>query len=264
MPNSFSVYELSDAEMSALGLFDMFGDLTIEPEDLNVLLKGRRTGLLRLHDLSFDGMQIPQMDAKLSLHRDSAGQAIIRVHPVYHKPKMPFATEDSGMRELLDGTRLHLRYLMATARSSPDEPWKEYEYILEYDAETREFISYQPEEVSLPDRINGFELTPAQQTDFRRGLPVNLPDGTNLVYKVTESNGLLSNRDSLILSNDSDKGKEFEMLEGIRPIGTGMTQIAEESYAFLKEYEEMNAQRPPSFGMPLKSSGIQRHSKLRR
>ncbi|QTF64630.1 MULTISPECIES: DUF4099 domain-containing protein [Mucilaginibacter] len=255
MRNSFALHELSDSEMRSLGLYDQYGDLRIEPEDLDVLLSGRRTSLMRLHDLTSNGMNIAQMDAKLSLHRDSEGQAFIRVHPVYHQPKLPFAGEDDSIQALLDGRELHARYRMATAVIAP-EVSKEYEYIYEYDAETREFISYAPEKVPVPDRINGFELSPAQKLDFSRAIPLTLPDGTSLVYKATDSNGLLANRWSLILSKDTEDGRAYELLEGIRPLGTA--QIAEESPAFKKENDAMNAAIQPTFQENLKVSGRKR------
>jgi hypothetical protein len=252
MRNSFALYELSGSEMRSLGLYDQYGDLTIEPEDLEVLLSGRRTSLMRLHDLTSHGMNIAQMDAKLSLHRDGDGQALIRVHPVYHKPKLPFAGEDDSIQALLDGKQLHVRYMMATAVAPPDVS-KQFEYILEYDAETREFISYAPEDVAIPDRINGFELSSAQRADFSRAIPLTLPDGTSLVYKATDSNGLSANRSSIILFKDTDDGKRYELLDGVRPMQTA--QIAEESQAFQKEFDAMNAEIQPSFGETVKISG---------
>lgn len=255
MRNRFALYELSDAEMSSLGLYDQYGDLKIEPEDLDVLLSGRRTSLMRLHDLSSNGMNIAQMDAKLSLHRDSESRAFIRVHPVYHQPKLPFAGDDDTIQALIDGKQTHARYWMATAVAPPDVS-KQYEYILEYDPETREFISYEPDEVWVPDRINGFELSPAQKMDYRRAMPLNLPDGTNLIYKATDSNGLWANRSSLILSKDAEDGKRYELLEGIRPLGTA--QLAGESPAFQKEYDAMIAAYQPSFADNLKVSGRKR------
>ncbi|PAW95095.1 hypothetical protein CKK33_16970 [Mucilaginibacter sp. MD40] len=258
MRNSFALYELSDSEMRSLGLYDQYGDLKIEPEDLYVLLSGRRTSLMRLHDLSSNGMNIAQMDAKLSLHRDRDGQAFIRVHPVYHKPRLPFARGDDTIQALIDGQQLHARFMMATAVAPPDVS-KKYEYIYEYDEETREFISYSPEEVLIPDRINGFELSPAQKADFSRAIPLTLPDGTNLVYKATDSNGLLANRYSLILSKDTEDGKHYELIDGIRPLGTA--QIAEESQAFKKEFDAMNAEVQPLFRETLNISGKARTQK---
>jgi hypothetical protein len=239
MRNSFALYELSRAEMSVLGLADEYGDLTIDPEDLETLLTGRRTDLMRLRNLSCDGMQISELDAKLSLHRDAEGQAIIRVHPVYHKPKIPFALENSDAQALIDGRQLHARYTLATATAG-NEASKEFAYILEYDPETREFMSYEPKEVLVPDHINGFELSRFQKNDFSNGNIVALPDGTNLVHKATDSKGLLSNRWSLIISKNKEDGKIYELLEGIRPLKG--EQLPDESLAFQKEYAAMKTQ----------------------
>jgi hypothetical protein len=67
------------------------------------------------------------------------------------------------------------------------------ELIFEYDAKTREFLSYRPKDVLVPARVNGLTLTTRQKEDFRRGIPLMLPDGTELVYKTTERPGLLAN-----------------------------------------------------------------------
>lgn len=232
MKNPFYVNELPAKEMEKLGLVDFNRNYTIDREDVEALLAGRRTSLLGFKELDANGFRIEQLDAKLSLYRGTDGEVGFKLHPIYKEPVIPSLLDEEEAEALISGKRTAVQ---------KNEPGKgKQEIVFEYDAETREFISYDPGRVIAPDKINGYKLTKGQQDDFRKGLRVELPDGTELQHRATEPNGVRSDRAALLFSVLIDGGISYLLIRGIGHLLNSNKQQAEEhSPAFQKAYAEM-------------------------
>jgi len=64
--NQFKDNELPLGELEKLGLY-IQGRILLSRDNINALLTGRRTEMTNFKDLKFDGLSIPELDAKLSL-----------------------------------------------------------------------------------------------------------------------------------------------------------------------------------------------------
>jgi hypothetical protein len=80
----------------------------------------------------------------------------------------------SKQTQLEQGTLTHVQKTYQAADG------KKKTWIIEYDPETREFISSDPEKVRVPAKINGEQLSDLQKEHYRNGSVVELSDGTRL------------------------------------------------------------------------------------
>ena len=235
MKKPFYVNELPAAEMENLGLIDRDGNYTIDREDVEALLAGRRTSLIRLTELDANGFRIEQLDAKLSLYRETDDEVGFKLHPIYKEPAIPSLLDEDEAQSLISGKRLSVQKIVPG-------PGKQ-EIVFEYDAETREFISYDPGLVIAPDKINGYKLKDWQKDDFQRGLRVELPDGTELQHRAAEPKGIRSDRAALIFSVLLDGGISYLLIRGIRHLlNSNKQQTDGQTPAFQKVYADMEKQ----------------------
>jgi hypothetical protein len=232
MKNLFNENELPKAEMVELGLIDPDGNYAISQEDVEAMLAGRRTGLVRLNDLEASGFHIEHIDAKLSLWREADGKVAFKLHPIYKEAVIPELLEKKEAEQLMKGQ------IATVAKSKPVTAKQEVVY--EYDPETREFISYDPVKVIVPDKINGYPLTDAQKGDWKKGLQVTLPDSTRVQHRATDPKGILADRAALVLSVLLDGGISYLLYRGIRHLlNSTEPQRDENTPAFRKAYAEM-------------------------
>src|SRR3569833_1178905 len=90
----YAMQELPMEELQQIGLADG-RSLRLDHDDLDALLAGRRTSMLRLEELELDDMKIDQLDAKLSLERNQDGTVALVLHPIHRTPETPdYLTED--------------------------------------------------------------------------------------------------------------------------------------------------------------------------
>jgi hypothetical protein len=237
MKPMYETGQLPLAEMEKLGLYKD-GQIILEPDDLDALLRGRRTELVSLRELKADGFEIDQLDAKLSVVPDWDNKLTLKIHPIYKQPQkheMLLPTE----ADLL--TNGQLTNLSKTYNTPPD---KKKTFIVEYDPETREFISYTAEEVQVPDHVNGEFLDQKQKELFRKGEIVTLSDGTRLQHRASESKGIVSDRAALILSVLLDGGISYLLIRGIRNLLNSKTaQRDGNSEDFLETLKGMEKQQ---------------------
>ena len=233
MNANYQIDDLPLADLERLGLYKD-GQLLMQPGDRDALLGGRRTELISLHDLKADGFQIDQLDAKLSIVPDWDGKLTLKIHPIYKQAQrhpLLLATE----ADMLENNQMS-----SISKTYNNPPAKSKTYVIEYDPETREFISYEPKQVIAPQKVNGETLTKKQKDDFRNGAVVTLADGTRLQYKATESKGVLSDRNALIFSVLLDGGISYLLMRGIRHLlNSNKEQADGQTPAFQKAYAEM-------------------------
>lgn len=232
MKNPFKEEELSKNEMFYLGLIDPDGNYLIGQDDVEAMLAGRRTRLVRLSDLESGGFHIEHIDAKLSLQRKPEGGVSFNLHPINKAPLIPSLLDDDEAQALIKGNTAAIQKIRPGAGKR--------EVVFEYDTETREFVSYDPSLVIAPDKINGYKLNDWQKDDFKKGIRVELPDGTEVQHRASDPKGVLSDRAALIFSVLIDGGISYLLIRGINHLLNSKKQQADEnSPAFKKAYAEM-------------------------
>jgi hypothetical protein len=183
------------------------GQLLLEQTDIDALIAGRRTELIRLSNLRLDGAHIREIDAKLSLRPDGDGQLELLLHPIYREAPVPDCLTLSEAETLEKGEALSLLKM---------DDGKEV--IVEFDDETNEFVRSEIERILQPFQVNSETLTPEQLQRFRKGKEVELEDGTKFQYSGTDAAGIRSNRLALIASILMDGGLTYIVYSGLKAI----------------------------------------------
>ncbi|RFZ91069.1 DUF4099 domain-containing protein [Mucilaginibacter conchicola] len=205
---SFKESELPVDELETIGLA-AGGQMLLNVNDLKALLSGRRTDMLHLENLETESIKIKSIHAKISLRRNENGKADLLIHPIYRKPATPDFLDDNEAKQLEKGE------VASLLKITVDDKGNKKEVLVEYDAETREFIVSDTEKILVPDMINSEFLTPAQKEAYRKGKEVKLADGTILNYSGTDSQGIRSNRLALIASVLVDGGLSFMVYQAL-------------------------------------------------
>jgi hypothetical protein len=232
--------DLPIKDMETIGLAAN-GQLLLNENDLKALLSGRRTSMMNLKNLEAENISIKSLDAKISLHTDAKGKVELLVHPIYKKPRTPDFLENFEAEALEKGEVASL--LVVTNDRKGDVK----ELLVEYDADTREFIVSDSEKILAPDAINGEYLTAAQKENYRKGREVKLPDGTRLQYSGTDTNGIRSNKLALVASLLVDGGLSYLLYKGLNAL-YGEKHNPKEANAlspgYHAAYKDMENQKP--------------------
>lgn len=237
MNSLFLEQELPLNDLKKLGLYKD-GKPAIEPDDLDALLSGRRTDLISMSNLQSDGFRIERLDAKLSLNRSPDGKITVQLHPIYKEAQRHPLLIDLEADQLEQGTISNVQKTYYTPEG------KRKSWVIEYDSETKEFISYDPDKVEVPEKVNGEALSDIQKELYRNGGLVQLSDGTLFQHRASERKGILSDRAALIFSVLLDGGLSYLLIRGLRNILNNPHQQKDEySEAYNQVRHEMEKQR---------------------
>lgn len=184
----------------------------LEEQDLEALLAGRRTQMLELKDLFFDGFHIAALNAKLSLRATPEGATELLIHPLYKEKLAPDYLTDSEAEGLEKGELDNVYKSISDGEGDPRL------VLVEFDRETNEYVVTDTDKVLAPDFVNGEELTLDQKERYRKGKEVQLADGTRFQYAGTEREGLRSNKIALIASIVIDGGLSFLLYQGLNAL----------------------------------------------
>ncbi|WP_185210724.1 DUF4099 domain-containing protein [Sphingobacterium mizutaii] len=209
MENQFRESDIPIGDLRKLGLMKN-GKPDLSQEDIDALLAGHRTDLITLRDIHGDGIHIQKMDAKLSLQRETNGHMSLQLHPIYRDVKKHPILSDTEADQLEKG---ELTHVLKTYQGGNG---KKKTWLIEYDPETREFISSDPQKVRVPAKINGETLSELQKEQYRNGDVVQLTDGTRLQRRASSRSGVTSNREALMYSLILDGGISYLLLRGLR------------------------------------------------
>jgi hypothetical protein len=198
----FDVQDIPVDDLNKIGLIQD-GGLVLDREDMDALLSGRRTSMLRFENLSFDGFNIPALDAKISLQPGPDGELQLMLHPIYKKAEYPAWLTDSEAEKLEKGDAVNLEKMIF------DDEGHLKDVLVEFDKETNEFIVTDTEKVQAPDKVNNEPLSAEQKERYRKGKEVELPDGTKFQFSAADPKGLRANRLHLIASILIDGGLSF-------------------------------------------------------
>ena len=204
----FNEAELPLEALQALNLFEK-GRLSIDNDNLEAMFSGRRSSLLAIKDIQLENFKIARLEARLSLHRAEDGNVELLIHPIYRSAQQHHLLDQQAHEQLISGEKDRHVMEVDTGTNRPKK------MVIEYDAETREFVSYDSEKVQVPSHVNGEELDPDQQTAYRLGQAVSIYDDTTVQYRVSEPKGILANTEKLILTFDNKRGVEHVILSGI-------------------------------------------------
>ena len=233
METLFNQNELPFQALETLGL-SVDADMLLDSMDLKALLAGRRTGMLSLSGLSTEQFQIERLDARLSLLRNPKGEVELRLHPIYKNVQghpllsgQEVALLSSGKKDVVQ-------------KGFQDSNGGTSLMNFEYDALTKDFITYFPDEVQAPDFVNGHPLSAEQQASFKRGEVLEIADGIRLQHRASEPKGLLSDRAALVLSILVDGGLSYLLIRGIRSIkGEEGQQVDYNTPAYQRAFGDM-------------------------
>jgi hypothetical protein len=207
----FKLQELPMGELQKIGLAEN-NKLLLDPDDLNALLSGRRTDMLRLEDLEMDGLKIGQLDAKLSLSRDTDGSVSLLLHPIHREPEAPQYLTRTEAEMLEKGDAVNL------LKTIYDDDGHAREVLVEFDKDTNEFIVSDTEKIEAPEEINGVPLTAEQKERFRKGKEVTTDDGTAIQYAAPEKQGIRSDKLALLASILVDGGVSYVLYKGLHAL----------------------------------------------
>jgi len=208
---NFSEKDLPVRDLETLGLA-AGGQLLLNVDDLKALLSGRRTGLLELHDLEAENIKIRSINAKISLRTDETGKVDLVIHPVYRKAAKPGFLDDSEAAKLQNGETASL------LKITVDDKGNKKELLVEFDADTREFIVSDTDRIMAPDMVNNEFLTPAQKENYRKGKEVELAEGTAFHYSATDEHGIRANKIALVASILIDGGMSYMLYKGLNAL----------------------------------------------
>ncbi|BAU51977.1 DUF4099 domain-containing protein [Mucilaginibacter gotjawali] len=188
------------------------GQLLLNVDDLKALLSGRRTGLLELHDLEAENIRIKSINAKISLKPNEAGKMDLLIHPIYRKALTPDFLDDNEAQQLQKGE------VATLLKTTLDNHGNKKEMLIEYDAETKEYIVSDTEKILAPDMVNNEFLTPAQKEAYRKGKEVEIADGTRFSYSGVDHHGIRSNKIALVASILIDGGLSYMVYKGLNAL----------------------------------------------
>lgn len=240
---SYNEDKLPIEDLETIGLA-AGGQLLLNVDDLKALLSGRRTGLLQLHDLHAENLHIKSLDAKISLMPGENGKLDLLIHPVYRKAVTPSFLEDNEAKLLQKGEVENFQKITI------DDKGNKKELLVEYDADTREFIVSDTDKILVPDMVNGEFLTPAQKENYRKGKQVELPDHTVFNYSGGDIHGIRSNKLALIASVLIDGGLSYVLYKGLNALFNQKRDLKEAeklSPGYHNAVKDMENQRRQSF-----------------
>lgn len=206
--SNLNLRDLPLGDLSELGLFKN-GELALPKKDIDALLSGMRTGLVSLKDINHGGIEVNEMNVKLSLTKNAEGKTELLVHPVYKMSKVPQYITAVEADDLITG-------LKANLIKETEKDGRQKKMMVEYDWDTREFIVTDTSRLRVPEMVNGMPLTPYQKERYVNGRQIEMPDGTTFQASSTSPEGLRSNRLALVVSLLIDGGISYLLLTGLK------------------------------------------------
>lgn len=212
--------------MNDLKIFGIYkdGKFTIPDEQIRALRDGKMTDVVELKNLKSKDLEIDYLPARLSIVKGDNGQPSLRIDPVYREPNdHPQLTQDERQK-------LIRAELANIKKSYVDKNGNVQTEVIEYDRDTKQFMSFDPRKVKAPEGVNGQQLTPEQKRKFKEGEAVNLDDGTQFQISSTDKKGIKSNQSGLVLSVLVDGGVSYLLVTGIQRM-LGKKSDEEQSYS---------------------------------
>lgn len=200
------------------------GKYTIPEEQVKALKDGRMTDIVELRNLKGKNIEIESLPARLSIVRGDNGNPTLRIDPVYREPNAHPQLSQEERQRLIKADIANIR------KSFVDKDGNVQTEIIEYDKETKQFMSFDPRKVKAPETVNEQQLTPNQKRKYKEGEVVELADGSAFQFTGIDKKGMRSNRSGLVLSVILDGGISYLLYTGLKRM-LGKKSKEEKSYS---------------------------------
>ncbi|TKC08031.1 DUF4099 domain-containing protein [Pedobacter polaris] len=207
----FKEKDLPIKDLEKIGLATK-GKLLIDVNDLQAILSGKRTDMISLKNLSADGLNIDQLDAKISMKPNAKGKLDLIIHPIYKEASYPPFLTDVEAQKLQNGESVNI------SKTTVDSAGNKKQILVEFDKDTKEFVITDTDKVIVPDMVNNEKLTLEQKERYRKGQEVELKDGTVFQMNNTDRKGMVSNKTALIVSLLLDGGISYLLMTGLKAL----------------------------------------------
>lgn len=225
--------------MKDLELFGVVkgGKFTIPEKEVNALKNGGITDIVELTDLKGKDIYIDKLPARLSIVRGEDGNPALRIDPVYREPNLHPDLNESERNQLVRKELANIK------KNYVDKEGNIQTEIIEYDQQTKQFLSYNPRDIKAPQSVNGIELDPQQKKKYKEGETVLLADGTAFQLSPSAPKGLRSNKSGLVLSVLLDGGLSYLLITGVQKL-LGKQSKEEKAYSegYLQAIREVQKQ----------------------
>lgn len=238
MKKTVNEQSLPISQLEKYGLAEK-GKLLMDAADIQAILEGRRTKMLKIYNVKENGETIKQLDVKISVAPDVNGKPQLVFHPNYKEAPYPKFLTDVEAQNLQNGETVNI------TKKIKDEKGEFKDVIVEFDTETNEFVITDSKKVQAPDMMNYEYLSDEQKESFKKGKPVELSDGTKFRFSGTNNLGITANKVALIASILIDGGISYLLYSGIRALARNESQgTLEQAYSagYKKALEEYQLQ----------------------
>lgn len=225
--------------MKDLELFGVIkdGKFTIPEKEVNALKNGGMTDIVELTDLKGKDIYIDKLPARLSIVRGEDGNPALMIDPVYREPNQHPNLNQAERNQLMRNELSNIK------KSYVDKEGNIQTEIIEFDQQTKQFLSFNPRDIKAPQSVNGKELDPQQKKKYKEGETVQLPDGTAFQLSPSSPKGIRSNKSGLVLSVLLDGGLSYLLITGLEKM-LGKESQEEKAYSegYLQAIKEVQKQ----------------------
>ena len=204
---NYSIEALPLEELRRIGLVKD-GRFNVSKDIQEALLAGRRTELLRFENIETENYKIPVLDAKVSIQPDKEGKLHLLLHPIYKESTYPSYLTERDAEDLQSGQTSSVLKMIKDGD-------QEKVVMVEFDAETREFVVTDTNKIIVPELVNNEKLTASQKEQYRMGKEVELKDDTVFQYSAVEKQSIRSNMLALVASLLVDGGLTYALFTGL-------------------------------------------------
>lgn len=173
----FNANELPYREFEKVGLSKK-DVLSLPVDSLNALLSGRRSDFIRINA---DGMKL---DVKTSLQRNPDSSVSLRFHPINRVAPNVYNLSEAHEKMLQNSD---VKGIVVESKKQNGEP---VDILVQYDSDTKEYVSINLNDIPLPEKINDVKLTEQQRSDWKNGKEI-VVDGEPARLSLTNTMGFV-------------------------------------------------------------------------
>lgn len=165
----FTAQEIPYHEFEKVGITKEHVLKKMSNADLEAMLTGRRSGFVQV-DVGAMRAEGMKMDVKTSLHRNEDNSVSLRFHPINREAPNIYNLTDEQQNDLKTGNTPSL--VIDDVKDNGEKA----ERLVQYDPETREYVSALVEDIPVPEKINEIGLNEQQKKDWKNGLDIIMGD----------------------------------------------------------------------------------------
>jgi len=230
----FSANELPYRDFEKVGLSKK-DVLALPVDSLNALLSGRRSDFIRINA---DGMKL---DVKTSLQRNPDSSVSLKFHPINHLAHNVYNLTEAQEKFLQTG---EAKGIVIESKKQNGEP---IDVLVQYDSDTKEYVSINVNDIPLPEKINDVKLTDQQRSDWKNGKEI-IVDGEPARLSLTNTMGFVGKIFMFALDGGISIAiaaivKEYQKREAERNPGTVRAAVASSNEVASNKNQKDNSAR---------------------